>query len=175
LTEKDVLELDSYSPLKDILAAGRPYTKSFYDSGARPGSIRDDGAVCQDITSLTFEDGSFDLILSSDVLEHVPGLVRAFSETTRVLRPGGAHLFTVPPRAKTRARAEMVHEEIHHVLPREYHLDPLNPNGILAFWDVGPDLPRIFASSILDIRIVRGPVGTEGRVVWMAERKLAKE
>jgi SAM-dependent methyltransferase len=175
LAEKDVLELDSCSPLKDILAKGRSYMRSFYNSSATPGSVSGDGTVCQDITSLTFEDASLDLIVSSDVLEHVPRLDLAFTETARVLRPGGAHLFTVPPRQNTRPRAEIEDEKIHHLLPAEYHLDPLNPDGILTFWDIGPDLPRIFASSILDIRIVRGPVGPEGRVVWIAERMLARE
>jgi SAM-dependent methyltransferase len=171
LAEKDVLELDSYSPLKNILAVGRSHTRSFYDSATTPGSVRNDGAICQDITSLTFEDASFDLIVSSDVLEHVPRLDLAFTETARVLRPGGAHLFTVPPRRSTRARAKLVDGKIHDLLPAEYHLDPLNPKGILAFWDVGPDLPRMFSAPLLDISIVRGPAGNEGRVVWMAERK----
>jgi len=175
LAEKDVLELDSCSPLKDILASGRTYTRSFYDSSVKPGSVSSDGAVCQDITSLTFKDASFDLIVSSDVLEHVPRLDLAFTETARVLRPGGAHLFTVPPRRSTRARAEVVDGKIHDLLPAEYHLDPLNPQGILAFWDVGPDLPRMFSSPVLDIRIIRGPEGSEGRIVWMAERRRVNE
>ena len=113
--------------------------------------------------------------MSSDVLEHVPRLDLAFRETARVLRPGGAHLFTVPPRPTTRARAEVVHGKVHNLLDAEYHLDPLNPNGILTFWDIGPDLARLFPSAILDIRVVRGPVGTEGRVVWLAERRLEDE
>jgi len=175
LSEKDVLELDPHSPLKNIFVTARSYTRSFYDSTVRPGTVRDDGAVCQDITALTFADNSFDLIVSSDVLEHVPRLDRAFRETARVLRPGGAHLFTVPPRPSTRARAEVVDGKIQHLLPPEYHLDPLCPEGILAFWDVGPDLPRLFGSPVLDIRTVRGPVGDDGRMVWTAERMLVKE
>ena len=175
LSEKDVLELDPHSPLKDIFVTARSYTRSFYDSSVLPGTVRDDGAVCQDITALTFPDNSFDLIVSSDVLEHVPALDQAFRETARVLRPGGSHLFTVPPRPNTRARAEVVDGKIQYLLPPEYHLDPLCPEGILAFWDVGPDLPRLFGSAVLDIRTIRGPVGDEGRVVWMAERRLVKE
>jgi SAM-dependent methyltransferase len=170
LGNKDVLELDPHSPLRNILSTARTHTRSFYDSNGRRGSVGADGTVCEDITSLTFKDNSFDLIVSSDVLEHVPDLERAFKETARVLRPGGAHLFTVPPRSKTRVRAEVIAGEIHHMLPPEYHLDPLCPKGILAFWDVGPDLPAVFGSENLGIRIVRGPVGADGRVVWMAER-----
>ena len=170
LSELDVLELDPHSPLRGILRAARSFTRSYYDSEVARGSVRSDGAVCEDITALTFDDESFDLIISSDVLEHVPLLDKAFKETARVLRPGGVHLFTVPPRAKTKRRAEVVDGELRHVESPEYHRDPLSANGILAFWDVGPDLPGIFGSEGLDIRIVRGPVGADGRVVWMAER-----
>lgn len=170
LSEKDVLELDPRSPLGNVLSNARSHTRSFYDSNVRRGTKRADGTVCQDITSLTFEDNSFDLIVSSDVLEHVPDLEKAFRETARVLRPGGAHLFTVPPRLSTRMRAEVIGGEIRYVLPPEYHLDPLCPKGILAFWDVGPDLPAVLASQELDVRVVRGPVGADGRVVWMAQR-----
>ena len=51
---------------------------------------------CQDIEDLTFPDESFDLVLTQDVLEHVLRPDRAFTEIARVLRPGGAHVFTVP-------------------------------------------------------------------------------
>jgi SAM-dependent methyltransferase len=170
LSEKDVLELDPHSPLRKILSRARTHTRTFYEAGRDGGFTRADGAVCEDITALTFGDESFDLIISSDVLEHVPSLDKAFSETARALRPGGAHLFTVPPRAKTKKRVEVIDGKVHHIETPEYHRDPLSASGILAFWDVGPDLPAMFGSENLDIRIVRGPVGADGRVVWMAER-----
>ncbi|PYX76275.1 MAG: hypothetical protein DMG72_05315 [Acidobacteria bacterium] len=170
LSEKDVLELDPHSPLRKILAHARSYTRSFYEAGKNGGSARTDGAVCEDITHLTFRDDSFDLIISSDVLEHVPFLDKAFNETARVLRPAGAHLFTVPPRTKTKKRSEVVDGAIHHIETPEYHRDPLCPQGILAFWDIGADLPQVIPSAGLDIRIARGPAGNDGRVVWIAER-----
>jgi SAM-dependent methyltransferase len=129
-----------------------------------------DGSLCEDITCLTFNNESFDLIVSSEVLEHVPSLHAAFSETARVLKPGGAHLFTVPPRATTKKRAEIVGGELRYFELPEYHCDPLDADGILTFWDIGPDLPEMFAASVLDIRIVRGPAGEDGRVVWLAQR-----
>jgi SAM-dependent methyltransferase len=171
LSEKNVLELDPHSPLRKILSRARTYTRSFYETGRNGGSVRADGAVCEDVTALTFGNDSLDLIVSSDVLEHVPFLDKAFSETARVLRPGGAHLFTVPPRTKTKRRSEVVDGRVEHIETPEYHRDPLSPQGILAFWDVGPDLPQVIPSAVLDIKIARGPVGDDGRVVWIAERR----
>jgi SAM-dependent methyltransferase len=170
LREKDVLELDPHSPLKNILSGARSYTRSFYETGRTPGSSRVDGARCEDIMALTFQNETFDLIVSSDVLEHVPVLEKAFSETARVLRPGGCHLFTVPPRAKTKRRAEIIDGKIQHIEAPDYHLDPLSPQGILAFWDVGPDLPQLFSSAALRIGVSMGPCGRDRRVVWIAER-----
>ena len=43
-----------------------------------------------------FEDGSFDSILCNQVLEHVFNPPQFLSEITRVLRPGGSLLLTIP-------------------------------------------------------------------------------
>jgi SAM-dependent methyltransferase len=174
LSEMDVLELDPHSPLKEILSGARTYTRSFYENGKRGGSARADGSVCEDVTDLSFENDSLDMIVSSDVLEHVPHLHKAFSETARVLRAGGVHLFTVPPRVKTKKRAEIVDGRVEHIETPEYHRDPLCHQGILAFWDIGPDLPKAFQSAALDIKVARGPVGDDGRVVWIAEHLRAQ-
>lgn len=168
LGEMDVLELDPHSPLRALLTVARSYTRSFYEEGCRVPEK--DGAVCQDISSLKFANGSFDLIVSSEVLEHVPCLDKALSESARVLKPGGAHIFTVPPRIRTKKRAQIIEGKMTHIEPPEYHLDPMSPEGILAFWDIGPDLAQVFPTDGLEIKIARGPVGDAGRVVWIAER-----
>lgn len=49
-----------------------------------------------DITAMPFDDGAFDSILCSHVLEHVPDDRAAMSELRRVLRPGGWALVLVP-------------------------------------------------------------------------------
>lgn len=166
-----VLELDHRSPLRYLLSRAGTYYRTYYSESEPRGSVRADGAQCEDITQLTLRSTSVDLIVSSDVLEHVPDPHAAFRECARVLRPGGFHLFTVPPRAETRKRAEIVDGKINHLLEPDYHSDPLNPQGILAFWDYGLDASDIFATSGLDISIVAGPTGRDQRILWKALQK----
>lgn len=49
-----------------------------------------------DICSMPFADESFDLVLATDVIEHVEDDGRALREIARVLKPGGVVLLTVP-------------------------------------------------------------------------------
>jgi SAM-dependent methyltransferase len=50
----------------------------------------------EDVTALTFGDGSIARILSLDTLEHVPEYERALAEFHRVLAPGGVLIVHVP-------------------------------------------------------------------------------
>jgi SAM-dependent methyltransferase len=49
-----------------------------------------------DVCNLPFDDDRFDLILATDVIEHVDDDARAVSEIRRVLAPGGYAIVTVP-------------------------------------------------------------------------------
>ncbi len=51
---------------------------------------------CMDGANLTFPDASFDLVVASDVLEHIEDEAQALREWTRVLKPGGKLLVFVP-------------------------------------------------------------------------------
>jgi SAM-dependent methyltransferase len=53
-------------------------------------------SVNGDGTRLPFADGSFDRIIASEVMEHVPDDLAALDELTRVLCPGGTIAVTVP-------------------------------------------------------------------------------
>ena len=54
------------------------------------------GVLRGDATRLPFADGSFDVVITSEVLEHIQNDVAAISEMVRVLKPGGTFAATVP-------------------------------------------------------------------------------
>lgn len=49
-----------------------------------------------DMQDLAIPSGSYDLVIHSDTLEHVPNPVRGLAECRRVLKSGGKCIFTVP-------------------------------------------------------------------------------
>ncbi len=73
------------------------------------------GVVQGDALRLPFADGTFDRVIASEVLEHIPDDVSAMRELARVLRPGGTMAVTVP-----RCGPEVVN----WVLSDEYHEVP---------------------------------------------------
>ncbi len=70
-----------------------------------------------DMCAMPFADGSFDLVVHSDTLEHVPDPLRGLQECYRILKPGGRLCFTIPivVGRMTRDRAN---------LPKSYHGNP---------------------------------------------------
>ena len=53
-------------------------------------------AVKGDALDLPYRDGTFDCVIASEILEHVPADDRAIRELVRVLKPGGRLAVTVP-------------------------------------------------------------------------------
>jgi SAM-dependent methyltransferase len=49
-----------------------------------------------DLTNIPYDDESFDFIIASHILEHIPEDLKALSEIQRVLKPGGVALLQVP-------------------------------------------------------------------------------
>jgi len=74
-----------------------------------------------------------------------------------VLRPGGTMLFTVPLHdgPQTIERARVRDGVVEHLLEPVHHVDPLRPEGILAFRDYGRDIvDRLRAAGFVDVRIL---------------------
>jgi SAM-dependent methyltransferase len=67
------------------------------DAGVERARARGVGEVIQcSVTSLPVADGSFDLAVCLDVIEHIEDEHGALTELYRVVRPGGGLLVTVP-------------------------------------------------------------------------------
>ncbi len=79
-------------------------------------SSKDEASVVQgDALALPFAEGSFDRVIASEVLEHIPDDRSAMAELARVLRPGGTMAVTVP---------RLGPEAVNWALSDEYHSVP---------------------------------------------------
>jgi SAM-dependent methyltransferase len=119
---------------------------SEYDPSVTFGSQNVNGFRSEDLTKLTLEDESIEFILSGDVLEHVPDYREALKECRRVLVPAGKLLLTAPFSLHdtaniTRARVRS-DGSVEHILPPEYHGDPVRPEGVLCYYYFGWELLR---------------------------------
>lgn len=79
---------------KDLAgAAGR--VSSLVEAGIFPGTARL-ACVVADATRLPFANGAFDVVVASEVLEHIPDDDAAAAEIGRVARPGARVAVSVP-------------------------------------------------------------------------------
>lgn len=121
------------------------------------GSL-DPAIPSEDITELSYADQSFDIVLTSEVLEHVPDVARAFREIRRVLKPDGMHIFTIPVlwNRKSRRRAMIDNGELFHILPPSYHGNPEDSsNDLLVFYEFGYDITNILEENGFKTEIYR--------------------
>jgi SAM-dependent methyltransferase len=135
------------------------YAGSDYSGESHPASA-DPEARSEDLTRMSYRDSSFDLILTSETLEHVPDLHAALREIHRVLAPGGRHVFTVPvlPGTKqTVARAVVGPDgSICDRMPRICH--PGGDWGYPVFTEIGTDLAELLTQAGFQTDIHFGPV-----------------
>lgn len=80
------------------------------------------------ITAMIFATASFDCVLCSEVLEHVPDDLKALSELRRVLRPGGILVVTVPFQKRYWAEDDEFVEHVRRYDPGELE-QKLSDNG----------------------------------------------
>jgi hypothetical protein len=139
--------------------AGRPnVSTSDFHPGAARGALNN-GVRSEDLMNLTYPDQSFDIVLTSETLEHVPDLPRALSEIRRVLVPGGRHVFTVPqlphvPRTFARSLV-MPDGSIQDVHPPICH--PGGDLGYPVFTEFGTDLDEVMERAGYEIQTFFGP------------------
>ena len=143
-----ILEAAIRGPFTRYLKGHPGYVQSYLFEDVPPGESRD-GVVCQNLEAMTFADESFDLVITSDVMEHVADVGKVVAEVARVLKPGGAHVFSIPLkfplRETSQARARLVDGEIEHLMEPRYHRSGTDTPS-LVFTDFGRDLVDLHAS-----------------------------
>lgn len=143
LAEVSIYEPALKGPFVNAFKALPRYVRSYYWPERAPGEVDKSGARNEDITRLTFADNSFDLILTSDVMEHVYDYAAAFAEISRVLKPGGVHIFSIPNAwpfpDRSEARVSIVDGVEHHIKPARYHTSG-DGTPCIVYTDFGADL-----------------------------------
>lgn len=102
-----------------------------------------DGIQNQDLEDLRMESSSLDLVITSDIFEHIRRPYRGFAELHRVLRIGGRHIFTIPlqhpMRPKTVSRVDTSGDEDVFLLEARYHIAG-DGGKSLVYTDFGEDM-----------------------------------
>ena len=108
---------------------------------AAPIGVTMDGFRNENLECTTFENESFDIIISLDVMEHVNDPIACFVDMYRTLSPGGICIFTAPTH-KERVESERVARFLpdgteEHYAPPEYHGNPVDSKGALVTFRYG--------------------------------------
>jgi SAM-dependent methyltransferase len=91
--------------------------------------------LVSDITRIPAPDSSYDAILCSEVLEHVPEPTLALDEFTRLLRPGGVMILTAPFASNVHMAPYHYYSGFskywyeYHLIKRGFRIESLIANG----------------------------------------------
>lgn len=138
--------------------------------GTMQGKLRN-----EDLENQTFADGSFDVVVHLDVMEHLFQPFQALREICRTLKPGGRCIFTAPTYpdlVKSRQVAWLREDGSLHVDGKpEYHGNPQRPeDGALVTWRYGYDLPVLIArETSFDVEVRRWQAKDEAIMGYMTE------
>jgi SAM-dependent methyltransferase len=138
--------------------------------------------IAQRLECLSFKPETFDLHITQEVLKHLESPAAAFAEIARTLKPGGAHIFTVPlvrgdqpsrqrVRRTAEGRVEFPEPAVHHGNPEQ--------RGTLVTMDWGRDIDALIRdASGLETRIIdtddleHGMRGEYGHVLMSTKPRL---
>lgn len=160
----EVWDTDAFGPIGARLGSVANVTRSKYLPQLPFGVETEPGVYNIDLQQASFPSNRFDVILTSDVMEHVRDDRRAHAEIFRCLRPGGAYLFTVPyteDRARTLHLVDTASVEDVFLEPPHYHGDPIS-GKILAYRIYGRDLIGRLEEAGFEARFEKLELAAEG-------------
>ncbi len=112
------------------------------------------GVENEDLQDLSYKNDFFDVILTSDTLEHIPNLNKALKEIYRVLKPNGYHIFTTPVilHRETVDRIKVGDDgKLQKMLPDSYHGSGEEDN--LVYREFGGDVVNILEKFKFSVKI----------------------
>jgi SAM-dependent methyltransferase len=134
-----VYSAEANGALHRVLKTHEGYVCSEFWGGDVAGGSIVRGIRHEDLQRLSFANESFDLVLTSDVLEHIPDPYAAHREIFRVLKPGGRHIFTVPFVVGAEAddrRACIRDGQTVFLKEKLWHTDPIRPEDGVLVWTI---------------------------------------
>ncbi|MBC2769842.1 class I SAM-dependent methyltransferase [Pusillimonas minor] len=170
-----VLETDSFSSISKLLKNDSNLVRSSYIPGLPFGTEIEENRFNINLEKIDFPDNSFDVILTSDVAEHIRNIDSAHSEIYRVLRKGGKYIFTVPFDPDCMGHHILVDTTQTvdvYLVPKQLHGDPLT-GGILAYRVFGQKIFRDLESlgfSVEYLSTERPELGIFGGDVFIAQK-----
>jgi len=174
-----IAEINRIDGLHTMLFEHPRLVYSEFLEGVEPGHARN-GTRCENLMNLTYNDASFDLVLTSETLEHLPDLSVGLSEIHRVLVPGGYHLFTVPLRPdvhSTYPRARLGEDGVMIPLVQPVIRHPGGDIGYPVFTEFGADLPDLLRAAGFEVTLFEANpnMKTFGQVFVTRKREIPEE
>jgi 2-polyprenyl-3-methyl-5-hydroxy-6-metoxy-1,4-benzoquinol methylase len=136
-----IAEINACEALHSFLGGLPNLYYSEYRLDAEPGTVQQE-VRNEDLQQLTYPDDYFDIILTSETIEHVPDPDKAWSEIYRTLKRGGHHIFTIPvipSQTTTIRRAKHINGGRECLLPPAYH-GSWGEDGMFVYTDFGMDV-----------------------------------
>lgn len=98
----------------------------------------------ENLEKQTFADSIFDLVVTADVMEHVYDSESVFKEIHRTLKPGGAHIFSVPLINRFEPTQQWAKKGSDgnpvFLFEPEWHGNPVDKKGSPVTWHWGYDI-----------------------------------
>ncbi len=134
----------------------------------------------ENLEKLTFGDGSLDMTVSLDVMEHVNEPEACFREIHRTLVQGGVYLFTAPTHKELttsrRVARFLPNGSVEEIEKPEYHGNPINPQGSIVTFRYGYDLPQLIAGwADFDVEVRRYNDLTHGIIGELTETYICRK
>ncbi len=148
--------------LSERMAREAPHYMASHYFPRDPFGTMVNGFHNQDLENQTFDNESFHLVITLDVMEHVFHPEKVYAEIYRTLKRAGYYLHTFPIRKYlVAARAPLATRNCdgsvrHLTATPEYHGNPIDEKGALVTCDYGYDISKQIAQwAPFDVRILR--------------------